>query len=278
MQANNLTICVPFKGCDMKDKCQNFCVSKMTGYMKTSDIEYMKRNFDKVKHIAQTAGVTSVLITGKGEPTINAYALDIIMKAFDYYPIELQTNGIVLSKNLSYLHNLKYNGLDVLAISINTLQDFEDFKELFKHAQDLNITTRATLNISWLIPDDISFKKILRVVKQTGNIDQFSLRQIVAPLHVPKKKLIERLRLLQPVISELYSRLIDELKKEVDNRGFKIRSLPYGAQVYDLDNLSVTYFNYCVQDSNKNDDIRSLIFQEDGHLYTSWNSKASRLF
>lgn len=112
----------------------------------------------------------------------------------------------------------------------------------------------------------------------TGKGEQFSLRQIVAPLHVPKKKLIERLQLMQPAIGELYSRLIDELKKEIDNRGFKIRSLPHGAQVYDLDNLSVTYFNYCVQDSNKNDDIRSLIFQEDGHLYTSWNSKASRLF
>lgn len=40
MQANNLTICVPFKGCDMKGNCQEFCVSKMTGYM--------KRNFDNI--------------------------------------------------------------------------------------------------------------------------------------------------------------------------------------------------------------------------------------
>ena len=57
-----------------------------------------------------------------------------------------------------------------------------------------------------------------------------------------------------------------------------IRKLPYGATIYDIGGIAVTWFDYCIQDAHGVDDIRSLIFQEDGHLYTAWDSPASILF
>ena len=57
-----------------------------------------------------------------------------------------------------------------------------------------------------------------------------------------------------------------------------LRTLPYGAKLYDIYGISVTYFDYCIQDSSNEDDLRSLIFQEDGHLNTNWNSEAGRIF
>jgi hypothetical protein len=48
--------------------------------------------------------------------------------------------------------------------------------------------------------------------------------------------------------------------------------------VRDVGGIAVTFFEYCVQDSNGEDDIRSLIYNQDGHLYTTWNSPASMIF
>ena len=74
---------------------------------------------------------------------------------------------------------------------------------------------------------------------------------------------------------EQYKKMMWEVK-EIGHH--VVRKLPYGAVVYDIDGIAVTGFDYCVQDQNNNEDIRSLIFMEDGHVYTSWNSKASILF
>jgi len=62
-----------------------------------------------------------------------------------------------------------------------------------------------------------------------------------------------------------------------NQHGFLIRELP-NLRIYDYKGLSVSSSDYCMQDESGADDIRSLIFMEDGHLYTNWNSKASILF
>jgi hypothetical protein len=56
----------------------------------------------------------------------------------------------------------------------------------------------------------------------------------------------------------------------LQSNGMKIMRLPYGATLYMVEGVSCTHFDYCIQDSNNDNDIRSLIFHEDGHLSTSW--------
>ena len=57
-----------------------------------------------------------------------------------------------------------------------------------------------------------------------------------------------------------------------------IRVLPHKAQVWDINGVSVCFSDYCIQEANSSDDIRSLIFLEDGHIYTAWDKLSSKLF
>ena len=66
MKANNISISIPNKGC--RKNC-SYCVSKMTGYMKT-DKELFINNRHKARRLAEMSEVSSVSITGKGEPSL----------------------------------------------------------------------------------------------------------------------------------------------------------------------------------------------------------------
>ena len=60
----------------------------------------------------------------------------------------------------------------------------------------------------------------------------------------------------------------------------KTRTVPYtGTEIYSYNKLaSVCFSDYCIQESNKTDDIRSIIFHSDGHVYTSWDDPTTVLF
>ena len=93
LKAENLTISVPNAGCD---KNCPYCVSRMTGYV-DNDYPKMLRNVSKVIHVARAAEVTSVLFTGKGEPILAYRELIELAGLFNFWPLELQTNGIGLA-------------------------------------------------------------------------------------------------------------------------------------------------------------------------------------
>ncbi|MDD3625816.1 MAG: hypothetical protein PHV06_00715, partial [bacterium] len=254
-------------------------VSRMTGYME-SNLPLMKKNLKKVKHTAEIADVPSVLITGKGEPLLGYDDLLWIISEFREFYCELQTNGIYLNNNPELVKELADTGLNVVAISLDLLNDFENYKNLFAAIRKNGMLNRITLNITNKIPFDISFEILIKLCREHF-IDQFSLRNIVIPNNIdlvkPEvKKTADWIK--SNVNPLLYERLVSDLKTYVKKAGFLIRELPYGAKLYDYEGISVTFFDYCVQDSHNEDDIRSLIFQEDGHLYTTWNSLASRLF
>jgi hypothetical protein len=57
-----------------------------------------------------------------------------------------------------------------------------------------------------------------------------------------------------------------------------LRTLPFGMPVYGYKGVSVAFSDYCVQETHNPEDLRSLIFAEDGHVYTNWANPASILF
>jgi sulfatase maturation enzyme AslB (radical SAM superfamily) len=281
MRAQNLSICIPYNGCD---KNCPYCVSNMTGKTE-SNAPLMARNIEKVKTIAKSAQVTSVSVTGKGEPTMNPLTLFGIIEAFNEWPIELQTNGLQLLANLkekegNYLYDLMKKGLDIVAISIDKWGMFDRYKPLFDKIREYNMTLRVTVPVTDYLNKDLTLEDFINKCKEC-KIEQLSFRQVTVPnfgivdtdaawsartwieRHVPERHL---------------GKLINRIKQKLATRRTIVRQLPYGAVIVDMDGIAVTYFDYCIQDSNNGSDIRSLVFQEDGHLYTSWNSKASRLF
>ena len=72
--------------------------------------------------------------------------------------------------------------------------------------------------------------------------------------------------------NDFLQKMYEQLKNSQESR--VLRTLPYGATLYDYKGVSVTHFDYCIQDTHGEHDDRSIIFQEDGHLYSTWNSKA----
>ncbi len=58
---------IPFNGCD---KNCPYCVSRMTGYLKT-DEKLLERDLAKVKKLSEMCDISSVLVTGKGDPLLN---------------------------------------------------------------------------------------------------------------------------------------------------------------------------------------------------------------
>jgi len=268
MKANNLTVSIPNKGCD---KNCPYCVSKCTGSVK-SNHELMYRNMPKVLNMARVSQVSSVLLTGKGEPCLNFDEILILSYMFQEFPVELQTNGIWLSNNLDKVEELAKNGMNVIAVSVDKDTNTLTLEDLAKVVHKAGMLLRVSFNVT---KTDLSFSDLLYSFRIRG-ADQFTLRNIVAPNFTAETTQSAWIR--DNVDPKAYPRLLWEMKTACKDMGHHLRSLAYGAEVYDLNGIAVSFSDYCIQDNNNGEDLRSLIYQEDGHCYTSWNSKASMLF
>jgi hypothetical protein len=245
----------------------------MTGDI-PSNPELMERNFDKVRMTAYLSQVNSVLITGKGEPTKNWPFLCKLIKEFNEFPVELQTNGIYLSTAPSLLGTLHKEGLDVLAVSVNSIEEIKNFYPMFDYATNIGLTVRVTVN---LVPEAYKNTFIDFVNASKEHIQQLSFRTVTVPKINVKDK--EKAEWITTNVDALkVSNWLGDMQTSIFFSGKLVRELVYGATIYEYDGLSVTHFDYCIQDQNKDNDIRSLIFQENGHLYTTWSSDASRLY
>jgi molybdenum cofactor biosynthesis enzyme MoaA len=275
MKAQNLAISIPKR--HFCDKNCPYCVSKMTGYLEPN-LTLFKRNLKKAKTLAKNSNITSVLITGKGEPTLEWDLMMYVIDEFNEFPLELQTNGKHLKENPEKLTTLAMRGLNVLAISIDHTNGIYEYKELIKKAQELGMLVRYTFNLTYWL-ELLSFEKLFEMCADVG-IDQLSIREVSIPTDaIDAQRSIEAQNWIKKHVKQgEVSRIHTEMEATLVNHGRFLMPLPYGAKLYDLDGISVTWFDYCVQDSNEGDDIRSLIYQEDGHMYFTWNSKASRLF
>ena len=118
MKANNLSISIPNRGCD---KNCPYCVSKMTGHVEFNETLFY-RNLLKVFQFSQMAQISSVSLTGKGEPMLNFDAIKIVLETFRKFPIELQTNGIRLKNQPVLIKKLFNYGLDIVAFSFDRIK------------------------------------------------------------------------------------------------------------------------------------------------------------
>ena len=275
MRAQNLAISIPkTKDCD---KNCPYCVSKMTGFLKPN-LDLFWKNIGKAKTLAKHSNITSVLITGKGEPMQEPDLVRSVLYIFREFPTELQTNGKYLHKNPEYVETLSDEGLNVLAISIDQPEEITEYAHLVKRAQAAGMLVRYTINLTNRF-ESRSFWHIFTMCKLAG-IDQLSLREVTIPTDAidTKESKAAQEWINKHVNTNFVKTIKVGMKLNLEESGRFLMSLPYGAKLYDLEGISVTWFDYCVQDNNEGDDIRSLIYQEDGHLQTCWNSRASKLF
>lgn len=272
LKAENLAISIPSVGCD---KNCPYCISRMTGYLPANP-ELQNWNLAKVLRVAEMAEVTSILFTGKGEPTLNMQFLGSIMQQCStWWPLELQTNGIHLSKNLIDVDFLRSRGLNVLALSMDHSDQFRDYIPLIRHANDIELVVRITVNITNRLDKKYTFTRLINYCSE-HRVRQLTLRKIVSPeipFNLETAKWIEKNAPIQ-----LYDAIVAEASQLIKTEGRLIRQLNNGVNIYDINDVSFSHSDYCIQEHSLGNNVRSLVFQEDGHLYTSWSSKASILF
>lgn len=281
MKAQNLSVSLPYMGCNKDPLCE-YCISHITGFVETN-YELMRRNIPKIKKIAESTGITTVLLTSKGEPFLDGDWLETFIKKMDLvyffiqcfndFPLEIQTNGIWLNENKDHISKLQANGLDVIAFSIDDLATLVEYENLFELIKDEGMLTRVCINLTSMISEAINFEIFMSGIKKYA-INQLLIRHISYPSNAvmsERTKWIDRNANINR-----YERLYDEMITMEQTQ--LVRILPHGAEIYDVDGIAVSFSDWCIQEINQTEDIRSLVFLEDGHLYTSWNNKGSIIF
>lgn len=273
MKAQTLAVCLPGSACDKK--CP-YCVSKMT-WSPQEDADSWVCNIERAAHFARMAQVTDIIITGKGEPSINPH-LDYAAHMFKEWPVVVQTNGIHWSKDPKSLAALA-SRVSIVSVSIDRPGQMAEYTPLWTQV-DSNLapmTCRATV---MLTPEacEQDFMDWVRDCKKFG-IRGLSFRDVTIPNEISSSK--SSRKVADWIEEAAKSPIVLDWKHDFDYQ-FQtkeiIRRLPYGAVIKDFHGVTVTKFDYCIQDSNGEDDIRSLVYNQDGHLYTTWSSPASMIF
>lgn len=263
-----------------------FCVSKMTEshHLGVKEPEVRWRNFRKACELAARSGVTTAMITGKGEPTlfpgqITRYLEEL--QPFGIPLVDLQSNGILfLEQRERYRPHLEAwheRGLTLIALSI-VHYDPEKNREVYLPHRERYVDLAALVDLL----HEHGFSVRLACVMADGFID--TTEEVDELIRFSRERAVEHLT-LRPVRRPGRSR--DEgvaswteehaLKPEQERaiaghlagRGSELMRLMHGAIVYDVDGQNVCLTD-CLTIDPTGEDIRQLIFFPDGHLRYDW--------
>lgn len=270
-------------------KCP-YCISRMTPVqgVRAAKNKVNWRNFRKACLLAQKSGVNTVIISGKGEPTIYPAEITQILKELKHFQfplIELQTNALLLDSNYSAYkkHLLGWCKLGLNTISISVVShDKEKNKKIFTSPNAYINLARLTQKLH-----ELGFSVRLACVMLKGYTD--SPKEIIRLLEFAKENRIEQVTarpVNMPYFSsdkdaELWAKchaLSAAQKKKISsffekNAAVLIR-YPFGATVYDYKDQNFCLTNSLTIDS-KSDSVRQLIFFPDGHLRYDWQYKGA---
>jgi len=261
-----------------------YCISKLTGtddIPRTPTINYF--HLQKACQLAENSGATTVLLTGKGEPTLymdQIISFLSVLQNFKIPIVELQTNGIILSKNPdTYLKQLRREKLDTICLSIvhwDTAQNAEIFTNGNRtkyidhlgsfiddiHAWGMNVRLSCIMLNGYID----SYNNVLNLLMfaKLSKVEQVTIR----PVYMPNKSTLS----MDPAIVEEIHDYIRYSEKAT-----KLLDLPHGGIVYDYNGQNLCFAN-CLTESTDPEDMRQFIYFPDGHLRYSWQYPGAILF
>ncbi len=269
-----------------------FCISKMTPSqgvtLKTPTVNW--RNFRIGAQLAKQCGVTTAMLTGKGEPTlfpdqITQYLEEL--KPFHFPFLELQTNGILLyeqwEKYLPYLKKWYELGMTMIAISIVHYdaeknreiyvpyrKKYSDLPVLIARLHEIGFSVRLTCILAEGYIDDVEKLEKLIAFAQEHKVEQLK----ISPVNKPEESRdsgVEKWTATHFLKPEHVSAIQTFLLQH----GTLVMTLAHGALVYDVQGQNVC-LSSCLT-IEPNGDIRQLIFFPDGHLRYDWQYKGAVL-
>lgn len=271
-----------------------FCVSKMTPAagvdVKLEPVNW--RNFEKACQLAEAHNVTTVLITGKGEPTlyperIGEY-LEKLAERNSFPIIELQTNAIPFGQRWErYEGHLKrwYDlGLATIAISIVSddpeanrltylphMDTYPDLETTLRRLREIGFSTRLSVVMTKGVCDTVEDVKGMIRFAQANQVTQLTLRPVARPSRSQDPEAWEATGEL--MVAEANLRKIENF---FELNAARLMTLAHGAVVYDYDGQNVCLTD-CLTIKPETDELRQLIFFPDGHLRYDWQYEGAVL-
>ena len=305
MKIQTFSIVVGTRACNAK--CP-FCVSKMTGFEELPKERSINlRNFKKAAMLADRAGTTTVLMTGKGEPTLYPDEVSHYLYLLQDYPfplIELQTNGLSMgrlavshymgvekdnnwSQGLSAVHlnNWHTLGLNTIALSVvGTVQqhnakvylgdpdaDYPPLAATIRYLHQIGFTVRlCVMMMNGGVGSPNWVRRTIEFCRE-HRVEQLTLRPLRRPHQTSSpdaSAYVNRYGLGQDQIRDI--------RLAVAEIGTPLISLMHGAEVYDVDGQNVCLSD-CLTIDPSNGDIRTLIFYSNGRLTHDWQYKGAVL-
>lgn len=304
MKIQTMSVVVGSKACNAK--C-GYCISKQTpmqGFNPDDEIINW-RNFNIALNLAKMSGVTTVLLTGKGEPTLYPdQIINYLMKIKGNIPfVELQTNGILLEEiigklpvtteksfteiNLMAIDSLReWYGLGLTTVCISMVH-YDSAKNRLVYQPNKET---GYMNLDKVIENILSAGLMVRLscVGLGGFID--SRDELDNLIEFAKAKGCKQLtyRPMHAVgnvhndVTEWISqhsiskeRLAD-LQAFVESRGTEVLKLSHGATIYDVDGQNLCWTN-AMENKKTEDDMRQIIFFPDGKISYRWDFEGAIL-
>jgi len=277
-------------------KCP-FCVSKMTPTADLDSTHVNWRNLGVACKLADKAGATTCLITGKGEPTLYPDLITEYVKyARDYFPfIELQTNGMKLKDlgNTSYMgkddiaprqmsHLEVWYKLGLTTICLSAVHykrglnqevyslEYPDLAETLALLHSIGFSVRISMML---------LKGGIDTPQEIDNLVNFCLENkvkqlTVRPIDVPPDS--------KNNISNwvgrhtLSSAEVNEITYHIKTTGTPVLHLSHGATIYDYKGQNLCLSN-CLTTNDTDENIRQIIYYPDGTISYDWKYKGAIL-
>ena len=286
MHVQTFSIVIGTKACNAQ--CP-FCISKQTGFFGTP-IKVNWRNFAIACKLAQKAETTTVLLTGKGEPTLYPDHVTETLKAlqaYDFPLIEMQTNGLTIAEGKVTNDTLQtwYDlGLTTIAISVvhwDAAVNKEiycpkgthyDLAALIAKLQGIGFSVRVCamfLNNFIDCPERVG--QMIKFCK-TNKVAQLTFRNITASEVTEHPEVTQWTKNHALSSAQLY-----EIVESAKEHWTLLQHLMHGMDVYDVDGQNVCLGNCLTRDTNQTNEFRQLIFFPEGSLYWDWQYKGARI-
>jgi len=262
------------------------------------------KNLEVACRLAEKGGVTTGLLTGKGEPTLFPSVITTYLQTMSrYFPlIELQTNGLIFTPMIGQRYGTKKVETDAdIQLLTGRWRDYlEEWNDQglttvslsiahYENNRNREIYCDSNGEFRFEYPDLATTIKFLHNIGLSVRLSCIGLRDYIdddlrlrSLIRFAKNCKVEQLT-WRPVTTPEYvgeddaewvKRLsCDPLKTQflteyVRKNGTLLLRLPHGAEVFDIQGQNLCLSN-CLTRQPDTDVVRQLIYM-DGHLYYDW--------
>lgn len=290
MQIQTFSVLTGSEACNAR--CP-FCISKMTppNGVQLAEPEVDWRNFEIACRFAVRCGVTTVMLTGKGEPTLFPEQITRTLRKlqeFGFPFLEIQSNGIIIADRpeeyARHLQDWYAAGLTTIAISIVHYRaemnqpiylphrrEYIDLPALIRLLHGNRLSVRLTgILADGLIDSREGIRELIAFARE-NQVEQLTVRPVNRPSSSRNAEVFEwtNRHFLRP-------EQMEDIRSYLEQEGSLLMTLVHGAQVYDVGGQ-----NICLTDSltidKRSDNLRQLIFFPDGHLRYDWQYQGAIL-